>query len=331
MILSKASPTTTYEPTTQQELSPLPAFNPRPSTSTRIPTPTPHSHSFPPRYDAANKDAETYVVQRYISNPYLVSGRKFDIRMYCLVTSYLPLTVWMHRSGFCRFSSTRYSSSATTMADTTMHLTNVAIQKKAEGYDHETGGKWNLRDLKLYLMSRYGTAMVNKLFYQMHMVMMKCLFSVQSVMMNDKHCFELYGFDIIFDDSFKVYVIEVNASPSMSANTEEDKELKVGMLSNAFDIIDLEGNMQGNEIRVGGFDLVHRGGPVMTSPNSQNTTNLGCDWPSEHIQRCTAKGGISIYQSGSGNGGNGGKPPPSSATGNKRGEGAASDRRSSMR
>eukprot|EP00518_Triparma_eleuthera_P019630 CAMPEP_0197548572 /NCGR_PEP_ID=MMETSP1320-20131121/2665_1 /TAXON_ID=91990 /ORGANISM="Bolidomonas sp., Strain RCC2347" /LENGTH=444 /DNA_ID=CAMNT_0043108609 /DNA_START=118 /DNA_END=1448 /DNA_ORIENTATION=- len=237
------------------------------------------------RYNADNKDAETYVVQRYIANPYLVSGRKFDIRIYALVTSYNPLTVWLHRSGFSRFSSTRYSNNAATMSDTTMHLTNVAIQKKSDTYDSETGGKWNIRDLKLYLMSRYGVATVDRLYNEMQQVVMRSLFSVQNIMMNDKHCFELYGFDVLFDDSFKVYVIEVNASPSMSANTPEDMELKVGLLSDVFDIIDLEGNMQGNELRVGGFDLIHKGIPINPSPNRMYTTNLGCDIPAEHIAR----------------------------------------------
>ena len=42
---------------------------------------------------------ETYVVSRYLEQPLLVGGRKFDLRIYALVLSYMPLKVYIHRYG----------------------------------------------------------------------------------------------------------------------------------------------------------------------------------------------------------------------------------------
>lgn len=121
-----------------------------------------------------------------------------------------------------------------------MHLTNVAIQKTSDLYDDKLGGKWDLRQLKLFLMSRYGAQPVSDSFTQIQELIIRSLQSVQKVIINDKHCFELYGFDILLDDTLKPWLIEINASPSMTANTPSDYDAKIGLLEDTFAILDLE-------------------------------------------------------------------------------------------
>lgn len=70
---------------------------------------------------------EAYVISRYIDKPLLIGGKKFDLRIYVLVTNYRPLKVWLSSLGFARFCNEKYSSDASEMNNMTMHLTNVAI------------------------------------------------------------------------------------------------------------------------------------------------------------------------------------------------------------
>jgi tubulin polyglutamylase TTLL9 len=233
------------------------------------------------RWKPENNEVESYVVQRYIANPYLVGGKKFDMRIYALVTNYQPLKVYLYRRGFARFSAARYSNSfgSSDIANSYMHLTNVAIQKHGDNYNSETGGKWDLRQLKLHLISRHGIQTVDKMFYECQMIIIHSLLSVQPVMMNDKHCFELYGYDIMFDDEYKPWLIEVNASPSLTANTKHDYKLKFDMLNDMFDIIDIEKRLTGDEEQVGGFDLIYTNNTVLVDRQCMYSTFLGCALP----------------------------------------------------
>jgi len=70
---------------------------------------------------------ENYVISEYISNPLLIGKKKFDLRMYVLVTCYKPLKVWVNKLGFARFSNENYNCDVRELDNLYVHLTNVAI------------------------------------------------------------------------------------------------------------------------------------------------------------------------------------------------------------
>jgi tubulin polyglutamylase TTLL1 len=94
---------------------------------------------------------ETYVVSRYVENPLLIGGKKFDLRIYVLVTSYKPLKVWLYALGFARFCNEKYTKDMSDLENMFIHLTNVAIQKTSDVYNEKHGSKWSISNLRFFL------------------------------------------------------------------------------------------------------------------------------------------------------------------------------------
>lgn len=47
------------------------------------------------------------VVQRYITRPHLINGKKFDLMVYVNVTSFNPLRIYLYTDGVARFASAK--------------------------------------------------------------------------------------------------------------------------------------------------------------------------------------------------------------------------------
>ncbi|XP_076396567.1 tubulin tyrosine ligase-like 1B isoform X3 [Megachile rotundata] len=206
-----------------------------------------------------NLTKESYVISRYIDNPLLIGGKKFDLRLYVLITSFRPLKAYLFKLGFCRFCTVKYDTSIQELDNMYVHLTNVSVQKHGEEYNSKHGGKLSVHNLRLYLESTRGKAVTEKLFANITWCIVHSLKAVTAVMATDRHCFECYGYDIIIDNDLKPWLIEVftysykrihismctlgydhfqvNASPSLTSTTVNDRILKYKLIDNIISIV----------------------------------------------------------------------------------------------
>lgn len=66
----------------------------------------------------------------YLDKPFLINGRKFDMRMYVVVTSFHPLRVYFYQDGLARFATEDYSNDPKVLKNKYVHLTNFSVNKK---------------------------------------------------------------------------------------------------------------------------------------------------------------------------------------------------------
>lgn len=145
-----------------------------------------------PNEEARDLGRKRGIIQRYIGNPLLIDGFKFDLRIYVVVVSFDPLKVYINDEGLVRIATEKYSATPDTLESRTMHLTNYSVNKfspafvqnkdgrnarnstagGAEGGESGEGGeggeeedgpasKWSLRELQANFAQRgldYGVA-----------------------------------------------------------------------------------------------------------------------------------------------------------------------------
>lgn len=91
--------------------------------------------------DNTRSSKKTCIVQKYIHNPLLINRRKFDIRTYAMVTCQNGnYKAYYYNEGYLRTSCREFSLN--NLSNRMVHLTNDAVQKKAEDYGKfEPGNK----------------------------------------------------------------------------------------------------------------------------------------------------------------------------------------------
>ncbi|XP_037515836.2 polyglutamylase complex subunit TTLL1 [Rhipicephalus sanguineus] len=178
---------------------------------------------------------QPHVVCRYVHPPLLVGGRKFDLRLYVLVTFFQPLRAYLYRKGFCRFCQLHYRTKG--LDNPFVHLTNVSVQRHGGRYNQSHGGKWSLSSLEMFVRGTRGSVSAARLRQDLKDLVVHSLTAVAPSMTSDWHCFEVYGYDVLLDEQLRPWLLEVNASPSLTSSTRADALLKQALVDDVLRLV----------------------------------------------------------------------------------------------
>ena len=179
------------------------------------------------RYVDGQRQKTPWIVQRYIDAPMLIHGRKFDIRVWVLVTS--DFCIYLHRKGVMRTSSEPFSLA--NIGDDLVHLTNHCVQTQGPNYStHEKGNEMFYGAFQAYLDTLPGP----RRSFQDHVVpVMRTMvadtllaiqktFEAQANAQGPLRSFQFFGFDFMLDETFQLWLLEVNGAPGITADLADD-------------------------------------------------------------------------------------------------------------
>ena len=190
------------------------------------------------------------ILEKYIYNPHLIKKRKYDMRIYVLVTGFRPLKIYIYDNGIVRFCSDKYTTDADKLNNNYIHVTNYSVSKALEilhkgdqEIDYEI--KWSLLALKGYFLEK--KINFEPIWKRIKDIAIKTIMSVfdlstpslKAFKLTSCNLFELYGLDIILDNKFNPWLLECNINPSLHCDMDVDLKVKSKLITDILNIIGL--------------------------------------------------------------------------------------------
>ena len=198
-----------------------------------------------------NDIPDQFLLTRYINPPHLINNKKYDFRVYVLVTGLAPFRIYLYTEGLVRFASEEYSTNIKDLTQNYRHLTNISLNKKnlnsfieANDLDTEEGNRWSFQAYEEYC--KRNNIDFKNIFEQMKDNSIKAFISVhkeyyEKIIINKKqNChnfFELHGLDYLPDNNLKLYFLEGNDRPSLIMGDINDRKLKPQLVADILNIV----------------------------------------------------------------------------------------------
>lgn len=186
------------------------------------------------------RQPQARIVQKYIQNPLLLKGRKFDVRSYLLIACTTPYMVFF-RHGYVRLTCDLYDPNTNNMS---AHLTNQCMQKKNPLYSLvKEDTVWSMESFNTYVNDRFAVVkdlprdwVLGLFTKRMQQIMTQCFLAVQSKLDCRLGFFDLIGCDFMIDEGFTVWLLEMNCNPALHTNCSVLKEVIPSAVQETLDL-----------------------------------------------------------------------------------------------
>ena len=194
---------------------------------------------------------DDYLITKYISHPHLIYNKKYDFRVYVLITGIAPLKIYLYKEGLVRFASEEYNLDIEHLKENYRHLTNISLNKKNKSFfktandvDNEEGNRWSLKAYFEYCQKH--NIDYNYIRDQIKDIVIKEVLTVHKDFyekikgikgIKPRNFFHLYGFDFLPDKNMKLYFLEGNDRPSLYMSDINDRKLKPQLVADIMNIV----------------------------------------------------------------------------------------------
>jgi len=219
-----------------------------------------------------NSKSQYLLVQELLQNPYLVSGRKINLRVYVLVIkdNYSNIKLNVYRDGFMYYTSELFepgNPSFETNITTGYIDRQVYIDNPLTHIDFRTwldNPNRKMTPIEKYLIQTHPNIHISEYIFSQIYEQLGFIFKTYEDIIGTKTpgvCFQLYGVDVAINNQLNPLVMEINKGPDLTAKDGRDKDLKITLCTDILKSVGLIPNVNNNFITI--LEKVNIGGEYM--------------------------------------------------------------------
>jgi len=216
------------------------------------------------------------LVQELLQDPYLVSKRKINLRVYVLVIkdNYSNIKLQVYRDGFMYYTPEFFEPNTDSFQK---NITTGYIDRQVyveNPLTHMDFRVWldnpnrQLTDIESYIKSSHPNIKLSDFIFSQIYEQLGFVFQTYETIVGTKSLgvsFQLYGVDVAINQDLKPMLMEINKGPDLTAKDGRDKDLKVNLCTDILKSVGLIDNINNNFITV--LETVNINGNIVSIQN----------------------------------------------------------------